>query len=72
MHIKNGWLYLNKTERKEIETVLRHCEEDIAYQSEGTFCKIDRRGEHEFDDKEAGKAMSGIENIRWILKTYLD
>ena len=71
MKTKSGWLEMVKKERKEIETVLEHCERDISYDAGGTFAK-NPGTDDEVDVREVEKAKKGIAFIRWILSTYLD
>lgn len=66
MHTKNGQLHLTKTDIKEIETALTHCEEDLSNGGCGTFNIGDN--ENTFNAKEAEKAKKGIANIRWIIQ----
>lgn len=61
---------MTKTERKEIEIVLAHAEEDIHYGGGGSYNLRD--DENTFDAKEAAAAKRGIQAVRWILTTYLD
>jgi hypothetical protein len=74
METKSGWLHMSKTERREIETVLSHCQIDLSYRGGGTFNtgEQDKYGNDEFDTTEAKKALRGIQHIQWILSTYLD
>ncbi len=64
MKTVSGHLKINKTERKEIETVLEHCERDLSYGSGGTFGDGDK-----LYHGEIAKAVQGIQHIRWILST---
>ena len=68
MKTKDGILKLNKTDVKEIKLLLRHTIEDISYDGGGTFNKGDN--DNTFDEKEAKKAISAIESIKWILERF--
>ena len=64
--MKSGQLYLTKTDRRNIEVVLAHCETDLSYEGGGTFNLGDV--DNSADIKEIEKARDGVDGIRWILE----
>mgnify|MGYP001366367933 CR=1 FL=1 len=63
MMTKSGVLILNKTEKKNLYTLIHHVERDIDYGSEGTFGDGKK-----FNTKEATKVMSAVNALKWILE----
>jgi len=54
---------MTKTERKNIEELLQHAEQDLSYGSAGTYGD----GEELHDKKAPERVRNAIESIRWIL-----
>jgi hypothetical protein len=70
MKTVSGVLYINKTEEKNIRTLLDHAKRDISFGGGGTYWngKYDADGDCIADRSAVRRSEDAIENIEWILE----
>lgn len=65
--IKGGQLILNKTEKKEIETMIEHSKKDIDYGWDGSFGGYDNKSEEKQCEADVKKVKNAIETLKFII-----